>query len=118
MKIGYYAIFDIDHTASQAEIKKAFHKLAHRYHPDKPGGDPERFKAVYAMYQVLSNVSERSFYDLSIKFQMNPTAIAVTMEDKLRKEGYSVVPDVNPPGYDNHGRPWGSWYTDERFASY
>lgn len=48
--------------ASQDEIKKAFHKLAHKYHPDK-GGDEKKFKEINEAYQVLSDAQKRQQYD-------------------------------------------------------
>ena len=47
---------------SQDEIKKAFHKLAHKYHPDK-GGDEKKFKEINEAYQVLSDQQKRAQYD-------------------------------------------------------
>ncbi len=53
----------VSHTATQDEIKKAFRKKAHQYHPDKSGGDEEAFKRVNEAYQVLSDEQKRSQYD-------------------------------------------------------
>lgn len=63
MQKDYYQILGVERKASKEEIKKAFHKLAHKYHPDKKGGDEERFKEVNEAYQVLSNEKKRSEYD-------------------------------------------------------
>jgi len=62
MAKDYYNILGIDKSASQAEIKKAYYKLAHKYHPDK-GGDEKKFKEVNEAYQILSNKTKRQQYD-------------------------------------------------------
>ena len=58
----YYDILGVPHNASTEEIKKAFYKLAHKYHPDK-GGDAAKFKEINEAYQVLSNKEKRAQYD-------------------------------------------------------
>ncbi len=60
--MDYYEILGVSKSASQDEIKKAFHKLAHKYHPDK-GGDEKKFKELNEAYQVLSNAEKRNQYD-------------------------------------------------------
>ncbi|MBI2062993.1 MAG: DnaJ domain-containing protein [Candidatus Yanofskybacteria bacterium] len=50
-------------SASQEDIKKAYRKLAHQYHPDKQGGDEKKFKEINEAYQVLSDPNKRSRYD-------------------------------------------------------
>src|SRR5579864_1530452 len=60
--MDYYELLGISKSASQDEIKKAFHKLAHQYHPDK-GGDEKKFKEVNEAYQVLSDAKRRQQYD-------------------------------------------------------
>lgn len=63
MAKDYYDILGVNKGASDDEIKKAYRKLAHKYHPDKSGGDAEKFKEINAAYQVLSDKSKRSQYD-------------------------------------------------------
>ncbi len=62
MAKDYYKILGINKGASEEEIKKAFHGLAHKYHPDK-GGDEKKFKEINEAYQVLSNKEKRQQYD-------------------------------------------------------
>lgn len=62
-KKDYYEILGVDKKASKEEIKKAFHKLAHKYHPDKGGGDSEKFKELSEAYSVLSDEKKRAEYD-------------------------------------------------------
>ncbi len=61
----YYNILGVSKNASQDEIKRAYRKLAHEYHPDKnqAHADGTRFKEINEAYQVLSNSSKRSQYD-------------------------------------------------------
>jgi molecular chaperone DnaJ len=62
----YYELLEVDKNASQDEIKKAYRKLAMKYHPDKNQGDreaEEKFKAINEAYQVLSDENKRAIYD-------------------------------------------------------
>ncbi|MDH5441997.1 MAG: J domain-containing protein [Candidatus Nomurabacteria bacterium] len=63
MSKDYYKTLGVDKGASDAEIKKAFHKQAHKYHPDKNGGDDKKFKEANEAYQTLSNKQKRQQYD-------------------------------------------------------
>ncbi len=58
----YYSVLGVSREASEEDIKKAYRKLAHQYHPDK-GGNEAKFKEVNEAYQVLSNKEKRSQYD-------------------------------------------------------
>ncbi|MES2202931.1 MAG: DnaJ C-terminal domain-containing protein [Patescibacteria group bacterium] len=59
----YYQILGVDKKASKEDIKKAFHKLAHKFHPDKKEGDADKFKAVSEAYSILSDDKKRAEYD-------------------------------------------------------
>lgn len=63
MQKDYYKTLGVEKNASKEEIKKAFYKLAHKYHPDKKGGDEKRFKEVSEAYQILSDDTKRAQYD-------------------------------------------------------
>lgn len=63
MKKDYYDILGIAKGASEDDVKKAFRKLAHKYHPDKKGGDEKKFKEVSEAYAVLSDKKRRAEYD-------------------------------------------------------
>lgn len=60
---NYYKILGVNRDASEEEVKKAFRKLAHAYHPDKSGGDEAKFKEVSEAYAVLSDKKKRAQYD-------------------------------------------------------
>ncbi len=64
--IDYYKTLGVDKTASQDDIKKAYRKLARKYHPDVNPGDKEaekRFKEINEANEVLSNPENRTKYD-------------------------------------------------------
>ncbi len=67
MKKGYYEILGVNKNSSNDEIKKAFHKLAHKYHPDKNKGSDFQFKILNEAYYILSNEKSRSQYNDEIK---------------------------------------------------
>ena len=62
-KRDYYEILGINKNASADEIKKAFRKLAVKYHPDKEGGDETKFKEASEAYEVLKDQQKRQRYD-------------------------------------------------------
>jgi DnaJ family protein A protein 5 len=67
MKTCYYAVLGCELTASAAEIKKAYHKAALRWHPDKNVENlaeaTEKFKEAHDAYAVLGDKQERAWYD-------------------------------------------------------
>lgn len=61
----YYSILELLPTASGDEIKKAFRRLAHQYHPDKKNNDPyaaAQFTAIKEAYETLSNPVKKEYY--------------------------------------------------------
>ena len=63
MAKNYYDILGIDKKASKDEVKKAFRVLAHKHHPDKTGGNADKFKEANEAYSVLSDDKKRAEYD-------------------------------------------------------
>jgi len=65
-KQDYYEVLGVGKNASAAEIKKAYRKMAIKYHPDKNPDDKsaeEKFKVAAEAYEVLSNADKKARYD-------------------------------------------------------
>lgn len=62
----YYQVLDVSRNANESEIKKAYRKLAMKYHPDRNPGDStaeEKFKEIQQAYAILSDSKKRAAYD-------------------------------------------------------
>src|SRR5919112_1111333 len=62
----YYKMLGVERNASEDDIRKAYRKLAMKYHPDRNPNDKEaeeRFKEINEAYQVLSDAKKRAHYD-------------------------------------------------------
>ena len=68
-KRDLYEVLGISKTADEKTIKKAYRKLAKKYHPDMNPGDKtaeQKFKEVTDAYNILSDPEKRKLYDLSL----------------------------------------------------
>ena len=65
-KLDYYKVLDVPRTATEADIKKAYRRLAMKYHPYRNPGDKEaeeKFKEAKEAYEVLCEADKRAIYD-------------------------------------------------------
>lgn len=95
----YYQLFGVNKTATQAELKKAYHKLAMQYHPDRNSNDPEaekKFKEINAAYDILKDEQKRALYDhLGHDAFHNSGASASRQGASSRQYSGGFGPDVN-----------------------
>lgn len=63
MTKDYYKVLGVEQSATPEAIKKAYRKLAVKYHPDKNNGEDAKFKEINAAYETLSDVHKRRAYD-------------------------------------------------------
>jgi molecular chaperone DnaJ len=82
----YYQVLQVPSTISLVELKKSYHALAIKFHPDKNPGDPvsaERFKRITEAYAVLSDPSKRADYDRFLQDSQN-----IDSNDTSSNSGY------------------------------
>lgn len=99
MATNYYDILGVSKSASDDEIKKAYRKLAHKYHPDKSGGDEAKFKEINSAYQVLSDKAKRQQYD----------QFGQTFEQGRAGQGFGGYSAGGFEGFSAQGGPAGGW---------
>lgn len=78
-KEDYYSVLQVDRKASDDDIKKAYRKLAMKYHPDRNKGDKDaetKFKTVNEAYEILSDKQKRAAYDMHGHAGVDPSAAA------------------------------------------
>ena len=71
---SFYEILGVETTADENALKKAYRKLALVYHPDRSGGDTEKFKALSIVHSILSDTTKRAIYDSTGEVETNDTS--------------------------------------------
>lgn len=99
----YYKVLGVEKTAPEGEIKKAYKKLAFKYHPDKNPGDPkaeEHFKKISEAYAVLSDKNKRAQYDqfgssgFHQRYSQEDIFRGADLNDIFREMGFSSGSDI------------------------
>src|ERR1044072_7013961 len=106
-KQDYYEILGVKRDAKPDEIKKAYRRLARKYHPDVNPGDKaaeERFKAMSEAHDVLSDPKKRSVYDRFGQYSEN-------LADAAARGAGGPTGGRTAPGFDFTGFDWGSGST-------
>lgn len=106
--MDYYKLLGVDKSASTAEIKKAYRKLALKYHPDQNNGDKAaeaKFKEVNEAYAVLSDTQKRQQYDtygsaeFHQRFSQEDIFRGFDLNSILRQFGFSSSSFGNSSGF-------------------
>lgn len=124
----YYKILGIEKNASVTEIKKAYRKLAMKYHPDKNKGDKgaeEQFKKISEAYAVLSDPEKRKKYDMfgsegfHQRFSQEDIFRNFNFQDLFRDIGGSSGDDIISRlfGFQSGGKPSGFSFSSRGFQS-
>ena len=122
MPDDYYQILGVNKAASEDEIKKAYRKLAMKYHPDHTKGDKaaeEKFKKISEAYAVLSDKEKRKQYDtfgsegFHQRFSQEDIFKGFDFSDILREFGFGGAESFTGPGGRTRfsfggGSPFGS----------
>ena len=88
MDFNYYDILEVEMDCTKQEIKKNYHKLSLKYHPDKNDGDDEKFKQLNEAYEVLYDDESRKIYNIKLIFK----DVQLTNEDiEILKQYYYKI---------------------------
>ena len=63
----YYKILELSKKCTKEDIKKKYHKLSLKYHPDKNGGSNDKFLKINEAYETLYDIEKRKIYDLKFE---------------------------------------------------
>ena len=104
----HYEILGVDSNASLTEIKAAYRKLAHRYHPDKHP-ESDKFLEISKAYEVLSDVSLRKHYDDTLEFEAYQVSPDYPYEER---PAYKTTPTYtsSPVGYSRSAYIYGGLF--------
>jgi curved DNA-binding protein len=124
----YYKILGVDRNASESEMKKAYRKLAMKYHPDRTQGDKsaeEMFKKISEAYAVLSDKEKRKQYDtfgasgFSQRYSQEDIFRGFNFGDIFKEFGFDDSSFANMfMGGGGRGRRFGFSFGGDPFSAY
>ena len=117
MSFDYYQILQIKPTATNAEIKAAYRKLAKLFHPDKNPGAEEKFKIIKEAYETLIDSVRRNKYDLKRNYNI---AIQTPKTEPVKKQKTYTFnePELkHRQYYQTHYKTKSTGYTNQKQAS-
>ena len=99
----FYDIMGVDPEADDDDLKKAYRKLAMKYHPDKNPEDPNKFSEISMVYSVLTDPEKREMYDIAGEKALHRPATC-------NCDGEVVREDSDDYDSDDEGEPRGGYY--------
>jgi curved DNA-binding protein CbpA len=113
---GYYAILGVSERASQLEIKRAYRRLARKYHPDRNGTAhaEDLIKRINAAYEVLSDHHKRELYDKSSFGDAIDTTATTTTTETGQEAPSTAYQQQHRDSYTEHAN--GQEHADEQQA--
>ena len=95
----FYDILGVDPDADVDELKKAYRKLAVKYHPDRNPEDPNKFSEISMVYSVLTDAEKRELYDIGGEKALHKPATCTCDGKVVKEDSDDYDSDDEAPGY-------------------
>ncbi|MBR3676097.1 MAG: J domain-containing protein [Alphaproteobacteria bacterium] len=96
---NYYDILGVSPNASLDEIKKAYRRLAKKYHPDINPQTEEKFKAINLAYETLSDETKRAVYDFDLRKKSGTSSYTRSSSSSYKQSGTSSYTNSSSSSY-------------------